>query len=54
MKFLKSLDVNKTVGLDYIGTRLLKKTAPAISHSLTSLFNYTLESGSVASEWKLA
>ena len=40
LNLLKSLDVNKAVGLDCIGARLLRKTAPAISHSLTSLFNY--------------
>ena len=54
LKLLKSLDVNKVVGLDCISARLLRKTTPAISHSLTSLFHYSLESGSVASEWKLA
>ena len=49
LKFVKSLGVNKAVCLDCIGARLLKKTTPAISHSLTSLFNYSLQIGGVAS-----
>jgi len=54
LNLLKTLDVHKAVGLDLISARLLRKTAPAISHSLTSLFNYSLQSGCVASEWKIA
>ena len=33
---------------------MLKTFAPAISRSLTSLFNFSLEMGQVTSEWKLA
>ena len=54
LSLLKMLDVHKAVGLDLISARLLWKTAPAISRSLTSLFNYSLRSGCVASEWKIA
>ena len=48
------MDLNKATGLDGISCRMLKMFAPAISDSLTALFNYSLEMGQVASEWKLA
>ena len=52
--YIGCLDVNKSTGLDGISCKMLKMFAPAISRSLTSLFNFSLETGQVASEWKLA
>ena len=54
LELLGCLDLNKATGLDGISCRMLKTFAPAICRSLTSLFNYSLEMGQVASEWKLA
>ena len=54
LKLLRGLDVNKAVGLDNISAKLLRMAAPAISQSLASLFNFSLESGQVAGEWKFA
>lgn len=54
LKLLRSLDVNKAVGLDNVSAKLLKMTAPAISRSLASLLNFSLEHGQVANDWKLA
>ena len=54
LKLLGSLDLEKATGLDGISCKMLKMFAPAISRSLTALFNFSLETGQVASEWKLA
>ncbi len=54
LELLGSLDLNKATGLDGISCKMLKMFAPTISHSLTALFNFSLETGQVASEWKLA
>ena len=54
LKLLRSLDENKSTGLDGISGKLLRTVAPAISRSLASLFNFSIETGEFASEWKLA
>ena len=54
LKLLGNLDVNKAIGLDGISGKLLRMTAPAISRSLASLFNFSLKTGQVPSEWKLS
>ena len=54
LNVLKWLDINKATGLDNISAKLGRMAAPAISQSLASLFNFSLESGQVASEWKMA
>ena len=40
--------------MDGISSRLLKLTAPGIAGSLTHLFNCSLKTGEVPSEWKSA
>ena len=50
---LRTLDVNKATGPDGISPRLLKETAHRISPSLSTLFNQSLDSGSLPEEWKL-
>ena len=54
LKLLGKLDVNKAIWLDGISGKLLRVTAPAISRSLASLFNFSLKTGQVLSEWKLS
>ena len=54
LELLGSLDLNKATGLDGISCKMLKMFAPTISHSLIALFSFSLETGQVASEWKLA
>ena len=40
--------------MDGISSRLLKLTAPSVARSLTQLFNYSLQTGEIPSEWKSA
>ena len=54
MVCLRTLDVNKATGPDGISPRLLKETAHQIAPSLSTLFNRSLDSGSLPEEWKLA
>ena len=54
MSIFFSLDVNKATGPDGISPRLLKETAYQIAPSLSTLFNRSLDSGSVPKEWKLS
>ena len=51
---LKRVDTNKASGVDQIGARVLRMAAEGINHSLTSLFNASLDSGQVLVEWKSA
>ena len=53
-KKLSGLDERKATGPDMIPAKLLKMVAPAISTSLTKLFNYSLSQGVFPSEWKQA
>ncbi len=50
--FLVGLDVTKASGQDGISARMLKYTAPSIAVSLTKLFNLSLTSGVIPSDWK--
>ena len=51
---LKQLEIRKAAGMDGISSRLLKLTAPGIAGSLTHLFNCSLKTGEIPSEWKSA
>ena len=51
---LWDLNVRKSTGVDGISARMLKMAAPAISESLTRLFNTSLETGQIPSQWKEA
>ena len=53
-KLLNGLKTNKATGLDNIPARILKLAAPSISDSLAYLFNLSLTTGKVPSEWKRA
>ena len=54
LKKLSGLDERKATGPDMIPAKLLKIVAPAISTSLTKLFNYSLSQGVFPLEWKQA
>ncbi|CAB4036479.1 Hypothetical predicted protein, partial [Paramuricea clavata] len=51
---LQNLDAGRATGPDGIPPRLLKETAHQIAPSLCSLFNRSLNSGSLPEDWKLA
>ena len=51
---LKQLKAGNATGVDGITSRLLNLTAPVIAGSLTHLFNYSLRTGEIPSEWKSA
>ena len=54
LNLLKQVDTNKASGVDQIGARVLRMAAEGIIHSLTSLFNTSLDTGQVPVEWKSA
>ena len=49
---LKRLNITKASGPDHISARMLKYTANSIAPSITELFNYSIRSGKVPTEWK--
>ena len=51
LRILRCLDTSKAVGMDMISAKL---AAEGISRSLTSLFNFSLETGRIPLEWKAA
>ena len=53
-KFLLNLNSNKAAGPDAIKPRVLKELATEIAHILTIIFQTSLESGVVPSDWKTA
>ena len=54
LQLLRSLVIKKSTDVDGIGAGLLQLVAPAVSGSLTKLFNFSLLSGEVPQEWKMA
>ena len=51
-ELLESLDISKSNGPDGISARMLKYTAASIAPSITRLFNQSLQSCRIPSEWK--
>ena len=51
---LKRLETHKATRMNGISSRLLKLTAPGIAVRLTHLFNCSLKTGEIPSEWKSA
>ena len=51
---LDKLNVKKTPGTDTISPRMLKEAKDEFLKPLTSLFNKSLQTGTVPNEWKLA
>ena len=51
---ISSLETKKASGADGISVKMIKATAPSIVSSLTKLFNLSLKSGKVPSDWKFA
>jgi hypothetical protein len=52
--YLNALDITKASGPDEISARLLKTCSNEIAPSLCSLFNRSLETARLPSEWKMA
>ena len=52
--YLKSLDTSKASGSDGISARLLKECCDQIAPCLCEIFNQSLASASLPSEWKAA
>ena len=53
-KLLEKLDTKKSNGLDNFPSRMLKMAAGVLAPSLAFLFNQSISSGIVPTEWKLA
>ena len=53
-KLLKGLSIDKSPGPDRIHNRVLNETTDLITHPLTTIFNDSMRSGNLPSEWKLA
>jgi hypothetical protein len=51
---LHSISTSKATGIDQIPGKILKLAAPAITQSITMLFNYSIVTESFPSEWKIA
>lgn len=54
LNLLKTTDVGKAVGVDKISNKVLKISAPYIYESLAVIFNLSLETSIVPSDWKMA
>ena len=53
-KKLKNLDINKAQGPDKVPAKVLKELSEELALPLTILYNKSLETGSLPSEWKTA
>ena len=53
-KILSLIDPCKACGPDYIPGRLFKEGAPWLSEPLVALFNQSLQSGQLPSDWTCA
>ena len=53
-KHLNGLDTSKACGPDGISARLLKECTSQIAPSLCGIFNQSLSSGQIPTEWKPA
>jgi hypothetical protein len=53
-KLLSNLKVHKAAGPDLIPTQLLRELAPIIAPMLTTLFQASINQGTIPSEWKEA
>ena len=54
LKLLEKLKVNKATGLDNLPSKFLKLVANILAPSLTFMFNQSISTGIVPTEWKLA
>jgi len=51
---LSNLNTSKATGADGIPAKLLRMVAPGIAKSLIKLFNYSLKTGQIPKDWKVA
>ena len=54
LRLLSNIDCSKATGPDGIFGRMLKLTASSIATSLSTLFNISLSTSTIPSEWKCA
>ena len=54
LTLLENLDEGKSGGPDYLSCKILKLFAPIIASCLTEIFQYSLESRTIPSIWKVA
>ena len=54
LKLLQTSDVAKAIGIDNISNKIVKLCAPYIYESLSAIFNLSLETNVVPSDWKIA
>ena len=54
IRHLTNLNERKATGADGISAKLLRMAAPGIATSLTKLFNYSLKTGQISRDWKVA
>ena len=54
MRVIDKLKICKSPGPDKIYPRILKEVKEAICKPLCAIFNFSLQTGKVVSEWKLA
>ncbi len=54
LSLISSLDTTKSTGSDGVSARMLKATAISIARSVTDLFNLSLRTGKIPTQWKLA
>ena len=53
-KFLSTLDVRKSAGVDGISAHMLKLSAPYITHIITEICNLSITKNQFPNDWKTA
>ena len=53
LKLLQNLDIHKASGPDQISSRGLKETAKFITPILTTVFTYSMDTGTAPGDWKM-
>ena len=53
-KFLSTLDVKKSAGVDGISAHMLKRSAPYITHIITEICNLSITKNQFPNDWKTA
>jgi len=54
LRYLSNLNTSKATGANGIPAKLLRMAAPGIVKSLTKLVNYSLKTGQIPKDWKVA
>ena len=54
LTLLLNMSINKATGMDRLSIKLVKLSAPLITHAMTMIFNKSIKSGSFPCEWKIS